>query len=41
MDECDGVGAGDRGGIAALIKVIKTTRMPIVCVANDSHHRKI
>ena len=41
MDEVDGVGAGDRGGIAALIKVIKTTRMPIVCIANDHSSRKI
>lgn len=35
MDEVDGVGAGDRGGIAALIKVIKSTKTPIICICND------
>ena len=35
MDEVDGVGAGDRGGIAALIKVIKTSKTPIICICND------
>ena len=35
MDEVDGVGAGDRGGIAALIRIIKTTRTPIICICND------
>ena len=41
MDECDGVSASDRGGIAALIKVIKVTRMPVVCISNDHSSRKI
>ena len=35
MDEVDGVGAGDRGGIAALIKVIKSSKTPIICICND------
>jgi replication factor C subunit 1 len=35
MDEVDGVGAGDRGGIAALIKVIKNCKTPIICICND------
>ena len=35
MDEVDGVGAGDRGGIAALIKIIKVTKTPIICICND------
>ena len=35
MDEVDGCGGGDRGGIAALIEVIKKTHSPIICVAND------
>lgn len=35
MDEVDGVGAGDRGGIAALIKVIKSCKTPIICICND------
>ena len=42
MDEVDGVsGSSDRGGIGALIKVIKLSRMPIVCIANDHGSRKI
>lgn len=35
MDEVDGVGNGDRGGLAALIQVIKDTKTPIVCICND------
>eukprot|EP00747_Dinoflagellata_sp_TGD_P063421 gnl/TRDRNA2_/TRDRNA2_153437_c5_seq3.p1 gnl/TRDRNA2_/TRDRNA2_153437_c5~~gnl/TRDRNA2_/TRDRNA2_153437_c5_seq3.p1 ORF type:complete len:913 (+),score=207.98 gnl/TRDRNA2_/TRDRNA2_153437_c5_seq3:54-2741(+) len=35
MDEVDGMGAGDRGGNAALIKMIKKTKNPIICICND------
>ena len=35
MDEVDGVGSGDRGGIAALIQVIKDSKTPIICICND------
>jgi replication factor C subunit 1 len=35
MDEVDGCGQGDRGGIAALIQVIKSTKTPIICICND------
>jgi replication factor C subunit 1 len=35
MDEVDGVGAGDRGGVSALIDVIKTSKVPIICICND------
>jgi replication factor C subunit 1 len=35
MDEVDGMGAGDRGGLAELTKLIKTTRVPIICICND------
>ena len=41
MDEVDGCGSSDRGGIAALIRMLKITRMPIVCIANDHSSRKI
>lgn len=41
MDEVDGCGSSDRGGIAALIKVIKVTKMPIICISNDHSSRKI
>jgi len=41
MDEVDGVGAGDRGGIGALIQVIKQTRTPIICICNDRQNKKL
>eukprot|EP00931_Biecheleriopsis_adriatica_P086646 TRINITY_DN61268_c0_g1_i1.p1 TRINITY_DN61268_c0_g1~~TRINITY_DN61268_c0_g1_i1.p1 ORF type:complete len:877 (+),score=205.35 TRINITY_DN61268_c0_g1_i1:136-2631(+) len=41
MDEVDGMGAGDRGGNAALIKMIKKTRNPIICICNDQHGQKV
>jgi len=41
MDEVDGMGAGDRGGNAALIKMIKKTKNPIICICNDQHSPKI
>lgn len=41
MDEVDGVGAGDRGGINALIQVIKATKTPIICICNDRMNRKL
>ena len=41
MDEVDGVGAGDRGGIAALIGVIKNAKTPIICICNDRMEMKL
>ena len=41
MDEVDGVSSSDRGGLPALIKIIKLTKMPIVCVCNDVGNRKL
>jgi replication factor C subunit 1 len=41
MDEVDGMSAGDRGGVAALIQVIKSTRNPIICICNDRQSPKI
>ena len=41
MDECDGVSAGDRGGIQQLIQLIKTTTCPIICIVNDRAHQKV
>jgi len=41
MDEVDGMGAGDRGGNAALIKMIKKTKNPIICICNDQGAQKI
>jgi replication factor C subunit 1 len=41
MDEVDGVGAGDRGGIQALIQVIKNSKTPIICICNDRMNKKL
>lgn len=35
MDEVDGMSAGDRGGVAELIIMIKNTKIPIICICND------
>jgi replication factor C subunit 1 len=35
MDEVDGMSAGDRGGIGELARILKTSTLPIVCIAND------
>jgi DNA polymerase III delta prime subunit len=41
MDEVDGVSASDRGGMAELIKIIKTTATPIICICNDASSDKV
>lgn len=41
MDEVDGMSAGDRGGIAAIVQTIKKSRAPIICICNDRQHDKI
>ena len=41
MDEVDGMGGSDRGGIPELIKVIKASKSPIVCICNDRQAQKI
>ena len=41
MDEVDGVGAGDRGGIGELIQIVKNTKTPIICICNDRQNRKL
>jgi replication factor C subunit 1 len=41
MDEVDGMSSGDRGGIQALIEVIKKTKIPIICIANDRQSPKL
>jgi replication factor C subunit 1 len=41
MDEVDGMGGSDRGGIAELIKVIKLSKTPIICICNDRQSMKI
>lgn len=41
MDEVDGMSAGDRGGISELIELIKITRIPIICIANDRYSPRL
>ena len=42
MDEIDGMGGNDdRGGIAALINIIKKTKIPIICICNDKQNQKL
>ncbi|ORD94074.1 RFC1 [Enterospora canceri] len=40
MDEVDGM-SSDRGGIAELIKIVKESSIPIICIANDRTHPKL
>ena len=41
MDEVDGMGGGDHGGLAELIQMIKNSRVPIICICNDRQSQKI
>jgi replication factor C subunit 1 len=41
MDEVDGMGAGDRSGMAELIQMIKASRVPIICICNDRQSQKM
>ncbi len=41
MDEVDGMSAGDRGGVSELIELIKITKIPIICIANDRYSPKL
>jgi len=41
MDEVDGMSAGDRGGTAELVKMIKVSKIPIFCICNDRANPKI
>lgn len=42
MDEVDGMaGNEDRGGMAELISIIKSSSVPVICMCNDRNHQKI
>ncbi|KAJ8321817.1 hypothetical protein KUTeg_000288 [Tegillarca granosa] len=42
MDEVDGMaGNEDRGGLQELVQLIKSTKIPIVCMCNDRNHPKM
>jgi len=41
MDEVDGMGAGDRSGMAELLQMIKHSKVPIICICNDRSSQKV
>merc|ERR1712228_1148266 len=42
MDEVDGIGGTqDYGGMQELVKIIKTTKVPIICIANNMQKQKM
>ncbi|KAG7089509.1 hypothetical protein E1B28_011187 [Marasmius oreades] len=41
MDEVDGMSAGDRGGVGALNALIRKSKIPIICIANDKNAQKL
>lgn len=42
MDEVDGMaGNNDRGGMSELIALIKKTKIPVICMANDKDSQKM
>lgn len=42
MDEIDGMaGNEDRGGMQSVLQLIKTTRVPIICICNDASSQKM
>merc|ERR1719341_2976870 len=42
MDEVDGMaGNEDRGGVAELIQLLKTSKVPVIAMCNDRNHQKI
>lgn len=41
MDECDGMTAGDKGGMQALINMIKVTKNPIICICNERNDQHV
>jgi len=41
MDEVDGMSAGDRGGVADLIKTIHKSKVPIIAICNDKYSTKL
>ncbi|PPQ72055.1 LOW QUALITY PROTEIN: hypothetical protein CVT26_006737 [Gymnopilus dilepis] len=41
MDEVDGMSAGDRGGVGALNALIRKSKIPIICIANDRQAPKL
>ena len=41
LDEVDGMSSGDRGGIGELSRIIRTTTVPVICIANERSSPRI
>ncbi len=41
IDEADGLGSGDRGGINAIVKIVKESRFPVIITAGDPYIQKL
>ncbi len=41
FDEVDGLSSGDRGGAGEILKIAKTSKFPIILIANDIYERKL
>jgi replication factor C subunit 1 len=41
MDEVDGMSSGDRGGVGELVKLIRESVFPFLCIANDRSGPKL
>lgn len=41
MDECDGMSGGDKGGVQALMNMIKGTKNPIICICNERNDQQV
>ncbi|KAI9260071.1 replication factor RFC1 C terminal domain-containing protein [Helicostylum pulchrum] len=41
MDEVDGMSGGDRGGAVELASMIKKSKIPVICICNDSRSSKV
>jgi replication factor C large subunit len=41
IDEVDGISSGDRGGVGAIVKVIKESKFPVIITANNPYTAKL
>ncbi|MFH1236892.1 MAG: replication factor C large subunit [Candidatus Aenigmatarchaeota archaeon] len=41
IDEVDSLSSGDRGGIQAIVRIVKASRFPIIVTANDPYIHKL
>lgn len=41
MDEVDGMAGGDRGGVGAIVDIIKNAQIPVICICNDRGCQKL